>query len=124
MLHEKSCLIINMPKIMIIKYLQFAKTNTFSLSFQMLFSHFFPRHIEIRIWGWAKMGKNGVGPPKNYTVMCFQLLVAVFIINICNIITISNDQNSKIVAKSHCSKIIKTDRYLILTKKIEISEIS
>ena len=30
MLHEKSCLIINMPKIMIIKYQQFAKTNTFS----------------------------------------------------------------------------------------------
>ena len=70
MLHEKSCLIINMPKIMIINYQQFAKTNTFSFSFHILFSpflhifpHFSPRHIEIRIWRWAKMGKNGVGPP-------------------------------------------------------------
>ena len=69
MLHEKSCLIINMPKIMIIKYQQFAKTNTFSLSFHILFSpflhifpHFSPRHIEIRIWGWAKMGLD---PPPN-----------------------------------------------------------
>ena len=56
-----------MPKIMIIKYQQFAKTNTFSLSFPYtFFPHFctfFPRHIEIRIWGWAKMGKNGVEPP-------------------------------------------------------------
>ena len=41
MLHEKSCLIINMPKIMIIKHQQFAKTNTFSLSFHILFSPFF-----------------------------------------------------------------------------------
>ena len=70
MLHEKFCLIINMPKIMIINYQQFAKRNTFSLSFHILFSpflhifpHFSPRYIEIRIWGWAKMGKNGVGPP-------------------------------------------------------------
>ena len=51
-----------MPKIMIIKYQQFAKTNTFSLSFHTRFSPFSPRHIEIRIWGWPKMGKNGVGP--------------------------------------------------------------
>ena len=62
-----------MPKIMIIKYQQFAKTNTFSLSFHTLFSpflhifpHFSPRHIEIRIWGWAKMGLD----PPNYTIFC------------------------------------------------------
>ena len=45
--------------------------NAFSLSFHILFSlfpHFCPRHIEIRIWGWAKMGLdpppsigNGIG---------------------------------------------------------------
>ena len=71
MFHEKSCLIIiDMTKIMIIKYHQFAKTNTFSLTFHILFSpflhifpHFFPGHIEIRIWRWAKMEKNGVGLP-------------------------------------------------------------
>ena len=63
MLHENSCLISNMPKIMIIKHQQFAKTNTFSFSFHILFSpflhifpHFSSRHIEIRILGWAKMG--------------------------------------------------------------------
>ena len=61
-----------MPKIMIIKYQQFAKTNTFSLSFHILFSpfwhifpHFSSRHIEIRIWGWAEMGLN---PPPPYTI--------------------------------------------------------
>ena len=61
------------PKIMIIKYQKYAKTNTFSLSFHIvilftqflhIFPHFRPRHIEIRIWGWAKMGKKwGWTPP-------------------------------------------------------------
>ena len=63
MLHEKSCLIINMPKIMIINYQQFAKTNTFSLSFHILFSpflHIFPQDTSKSGFGvgqkWAKMG--------------------------------------------------------------------
>ena len=63
MLREKSCLIINMPKIMIIKYQQFAKTNTFSLSFHILFSpflHIFPKTHRNQDLG---VGKNGVGPP-------------------------------------------------------------
>ena len=59
MLHKKSCLIINMPKIMIIKYQQFAKTNTFSLSFHILFSPFLPKTHRNQDLG---MGKNGVGP--------------------------------------------------------------
>ena len=68
MLHEKSCLIINMPKIMIIKYQQFAKTNTFSVSFHILFSpflHIFPQDTSKSGFGdgqkWAKMGLD---PPK------------------------------------------------------------
>ena len=59
MLHEKSCLIINMPKIMIIKHQQFVKTNTFSLSFHILFFpflHIFPKTHRNQDLG---MGKNG-----------------------------------------------------------------
>ena len=69
MLHEKSCLIINMPKVMIIKVQQFVKTNTFSLSFHILFSHFctfspfFPKTHQNQDLG---MGKNGVGPPQKW----------------------------------------------------------
>ena len=66
MLHEKSCLIINMPKIMIIKYQQFAKANTFSISFHILFSpflHIFPKTHRNQDLGMAKMDKNGVEPP-------------------------------------------------------------
>ena len=49
-----------MPKIMIINYQQFAKTNTFSLSFHILFPPFFPKTHRNQDLG---MGKNGVGPP-------------------------------------------------------------
>ena len=59
MLHEKSCLIINMPKIMIIKYQQFAKTNTFSL-FPYTFFPIFPKTHRNQDLG---MGKNVIGPP-------------------------------------------------------------
>ena len=56
-----------MPKIMIIKYQQFAKTNNFSLSFHILFSpflHIFPQDTsKSGFGGWAKMGKIGVGSP-------------------------------------------------------------
>ena len=45
-----------MLKIMIIKYQQFAKTNTFSLSFHILFSPFFPETHRNQDLG---MGKNG-----------------------------------------------------------------
>ena len=49
-----------MLKIMIIKYQQFAKMNTFSLSFQIPFFPFLPKTHENQDLG---MGKNGVGPP-------------------------------------------------------------
>ena len=48
-----------MPKIMIIKYQQFVKTNTFSLSFHILFSPFFSQDIsksgfgDGQKWGWT-----------------------------------------------------------------------
>ena len=61
-----------MPKIMIIKYQQFAKTNTFSLSFHTLFfphfSPFFPKTHRNQDLG---MGKNGVGPPHNWIIEIF-----------------------------------------------------
>ena len=80
MLHEKSCIIINMPKIMIIKYQQFAKTNTFSLSFHILFpisahfSPFFPKTHRNHDLG---MGKIGVGPPQCCGLQLMRHMVAV-----------------------------------------------
>ena len=47
-----------MQKAVIIIYQKFVKTNTLSLSLHIMFSPFFPGHMEIRIWGWEK---NGVG---------------------------------------------------------------
>ena len=58
-----------MPKIMIIKYQQFAKTNTFSLSFHILFSpflHIFPKDTsksgfgDGQRWGWTLPSGTGV----------------------------------------------------------------
>ena len=60
-----------MPKIMIIKYQQFAKTNTFSLSFHILFSpflHIFPQDTsksgfgDGQKWGWTPHFGGGVQP--------------------------------------------------------------
>ena len=70
-----------MPKIMIINYQQFAKTNTFSLSFHILFSpflHIFPQDTsksgfgDGQKWGWTPP------PPlyKNYVqraAICMQI---------------------------------------------------
>ena len=56
---------------MIIKNQQFAKTNTFSLSFHILFSPFFSKTHQNQDLG---MGKNGVGPPSNKIMNIFFLL--------------------------------------------------
>ena len=94
MLHEKSCLIINMPKIMIIKYQQFAKTNTFSLSFHILFSpflhifsHFFKTHRNQDLG----MGKNGVGPPSLVRIGFVISRESIF--NFCTFESTTNDTN-------------------------------
>ena len=72
-----------MPKIMIIKYQQFAKTNTFfplfPYTFFPIFAHFSPFFPKTHRNQDLGMGKNGVGLPPPQKVNCTDFSIDVYI---------------------------------------------